>query len=217
MWLSLLLYSQITYISLTQRVRKEGVFPILQVEVALHYIIAKLSSVWEQVPRLSTCSTSLLIIRLEIFLSFLRARTCHSQAEDAVAWSFCHSLLPKIRQIIYKQAYFSNDLYSQQPGCTLRNNSLHPASEGLYCYWTNEQLPAKFSSALPFIPITWCYLQICHWISSISAAQELNIQEQVKATGSSSFTSVSIISSAFPASRQNPYFLLELSTVISRP
>lgn len=40
------------------------------------------------------------------------------------------------------------------------------------------------------------------------------IQEQVKATGSSSFTSVLILSSAFPASRQNPYFPLEWSTLL---
>lgn len=70
MWLSLLFYSQITCTSLTQSVRKVGMFPILLLEVALRYIVAKLSLVWEQVPRLSTCLTSVLIIRLEIFLSF---------------------------------------------------------------------------------------------------------------------------------------------------
>lgn len=159
-----------------------------------------------------------LINSSEIFLSFLTARKCHSQAEDAVAWSLCHSLefssLPKIRQIIYQQAWFSDDLYSQQPGCTLRNNSFHPALEGLYSYWKNEQLPGKFSSVLPFIPTTWWYLQTYHFYP---AAQKLNIQEQGKASaGSSSFTSVSIISSAFLASHQNPYFPLECSTFVAR-
>lgn len=176
-----------------------GMFPILLVKVAFHYIIAKLSSVWEQVSRWSNCLTCVLINSSEIFLSFLRARKCHSQAEDAVAWSLCHSLefssLPKIRQIIYQQAWFSDDLYSQQPGCTLRNNSFHPTLESLYSYWKNEHLPGKFSSVFPFIPTTWWYLQTYHFYP---AAQKLNIQEQGKASaGSSSFTSVSIISSAF--------------------
>lgn len=47
-----------------------GMLSISLVEVALHYIIAKLSWAWEQVPRLSTCLTNVLVIRLEIFLSF---------------------------------------------------------------------------------------------------------------------------------------------------
>lgn len=45
-------------------------FSISLIEVALHYIIAKLSWVWEQVLRLYTCLASVLVTRLEMFLSF---------------------------------------------------------------------------------------------------------------------------------------------------
>lgn len=77
--------------------------------------------------------------------------------------------------------------------------------------WTATR---KIQLTLPFIPTAWCYLQTCHWISSIPAVQELNIQEQGKASaGSSSFTSVFIISSAFLASQKTPYFPLECSTL----
>lgn len=111
------------------------------------------------------------------------------------------------------QASILLDLYSQQLGCTLRNNSFYSALEGFYSYWANEHLPEKFSSALPFIPTTWCFLPTCHWTSSTPAAQELNIHEQGKASaGSSSFTNVSIIYSAFLASQKNPYVTLQCST-----